>query len=930
MGALPRRWHDRVSKDEVKRMTPTEHVPADFTSIFRQRFAPLFGRKIGRLRAEQYLGGLLGGRADRRNVTSLADTVDGATARALGWLLNKSPWPTRPVVDALQTYVGDTFGAPDGLFTLNLDSFVKRGDNAVGVEKQYVHHLGRPQNCQIGVFLAYGALHGSSLVDAALYLPHSWIDSAPRRTKAGVPESLTYQPRSELAAALLREARAAGHLPGEWVTSWHGEGFEADLRARLDADDWRYLLPAPLSAPFYPSLDAARPHPASELLAAAGTPGLSILRVWEQTEDAARRATWLLGCTDALTGQPVAFISNAPQDVAPATLQRVMAARWTSARMLAARCAGVSLDVYRVRGWDGWHRHVALALLASAFRACLPAASDTAPAAPYLESPIDDIPAFTEPVVLHPADDVVAEEPAVAFDVPLPAPESLPAFEAAPEPVALPEVAAMSTYHLRVDLAGTDWRAVRAFQVWLVADNAGTVIASSPTRAEIEAEQVGQQIEMSFESAQSMAEIAAALDDVPEIVVLELQSGEAGAEAREAAASASSADLAVAAATTYRLIVDFAETDWRAVRAFQTWLVADEAGTILHSSPSRAEIERQEVGATMEVRFESERSLEQLLAALDEVPEIAVVELAAQMDDVVAVVEALVDAADASDAADLDDTDALLAALQEELSARSNAREAGLMPAFEGPAEVIGNAVEEAKRVLEPAHELVGAYAGNGQANGYANGNGAVALAGSSITAAPPSVPPTEAPVRPAALAQPSTAPVPSPAPEVEAAAPAAQPEESGKKPAEEKARPAEEQIAVLDLGSESYGIPVQRVREIIRVPPITRVPNGPAFLEGVINLRGQVIPVMDLRKHLGIPSGEETRRSRVVVSELGRHTVGLIVDGVSEVVMVSTSEIEPPPALIAGANDGQVRGVAKLGDRLVLFLDPDRVLPNR
>ena len=100
IGALARRWHDRVGNDEVKRMTPTEHVPADFVSTFRRRFAPLFGRKIGRQRAEQYLGGLLGGRAERRNVTSLAGTIDGATARALGWLLNKSPWPTRPIVDA--------------------------------------------------------------------------------------------------------------------------------------------------------------------------------------------------------------------------------------------------------------------------------------------------------------------------------------------------------------------------------------------------------------------------------------------------------------------------------------------------------------------------------------------------------------------------------------------------------------------------------------------------------------------------------------------------------------------------------------------------------------------------------------------------------------------------------------------------------------
>ena len=169
-------------------MAHTEHVPADFVSTFRHRFAPLFGRKIARQRAEQYLGGLLCGRAERRNVTALAGTVDGATARALGWLLNKSPWPTRPIVDALQTYVGETLGGPDGLFTLNLDSFVKRGDNAVGVEKQYAHDLGRTLNCQIGVFLGYGAGHGSALVDAGLYMPHTWIDGAARREKAGVPE----------------------------------------------------------------------------------------------------------------------------------------------------------------------------------------------------------------------------------------------------------------------------------------------------------------------------------------------------------------------------------------------------------------------------------------------------------------------------------------------------------------------------------------------------------------------------------------------------------------------------------------------------------------------------------------------------------------------------------------------------------------------
>src|SRR3954454_4052255 len=107
-------WHRTGQYEEVRQVVLAESELANFTSAFRQRFASLFGRKIARQRAEQYLGGLLGGRAERRNVTSLAGTVDGATARALGWLLNKSPWPTRPIVDELQSYVGETLGGPDG------------------------------------------------------------------------------------------------------------------------------------------------------------------------------------------------------------------------------------------------------------------------------------------------------------------------------------------------------------------------------------------------------------------------------------------------------------------------------------------------------------------------------------------------------------------------------------------------------------------------------------------------------------------------------------------------------------------------------------------------------------------------------------------------------------------------------------------------
>ena len=136
-----------------------------------------------------------------------------------------------------------------------------------------------------------------------------------------------------------------------------------------------------------------------------------------------------------------------------------------------------------------------------------------------------------------------------------------------------------------------------------------------------------------------------------------------------------------------------------------------------------------------------------------------------------------------------------------------------------------------------------------------------------------------------------------------------------------------DEQIVVLDLGGEAYGVEIGRVEEIIRMQAITRIPNGPDFIEGVTNLRGRVIPVLDLRKRFGLPSTAPTRRSRIVVGELGEHTVGLVVDGVSEVLLVSAAAVEPPSTLVTSADSAFLRGVAKLDERLILLLDLSRIL---
>ena len=136
-----------------------------------------------------------------------------------------------------------------------------------------------------------------------------------------------------------------------------------------------------------------------------------------------------------------------------------------------------------------------------------------------------------------------------------------------------------------------------------------------------------------------------------------------------------------------------------------------------------------------------------------------------------------------------------------------------------------------------------------------------------------------------------------------------------------------EQQLVVFQLGAELYGVEIARVHEIIRLQTVTRVPHAPAFVEGVINLRGKVIPVVDLRRRFGLPLADHTRASRIVVIEIGDQVVGIVVDGVSEVLRVNKGTIEPPSPVVAGIESDYLHGIAKLPERLVILLNLDRVL---
>jgi purine-binding chemotaxis protein CheW len=134
-------------------------------------------------------------------------------------------------------------------------------------------------------------------------------------------------------------------------------------------------------------------------------------------------------------------------------------------------------------------------------------------------------------------------------------------------------------------------------------------------------------------------------------------------------------------------------------------------------------------------------------------------------------------------------------------------------------------------------------------------------------------------------------------------------------------------QVVVLRVQGGDYAVPIHRVQEIVRVPEITRVPHAQPGVEGVINLRGRVLPVVDLAARLALGITLRDRSSRVVVVDGGSGSIGLLVDGVSEVLRVAASDVEPPSVTATGDGVTAVLGVAKLGERLVLLLDLDAAL---
>jgi purine-binding chemotaxis protein CheW len=136
-----------------------------------------------------------------------------------------------------------------------------------------------------------------------------------------------------------------------------------------------------------------------------------------------------------------------------------------------------------------------------------------------------------------------------------------------------------------------------------------------------------------------------------------------------------------------------------------------------------------------------------------------------------------------------------------------------------------------------------------------------------------------------------------------------------------------EQQLVVFELANEFYGINIAMVESIIKMQAITQLPHTPPFVKGVTNLRGSVLPVLDLRIRFALDAQEDTRQTRIMIVTMGNVKTGIIVDGVSEVLRVSDENIEPLPPMINSVDSAFLKGIARLENRLIILLELSRVL---
>ena len=341
-----------------------------------------FRRPEPRRRALEYLRGLLS-TVERKNGWQLAEQAGDATPDGVQRLLYNYRWDAELVRDDLAGYVVEHLGCSDGVVVVDETGFLKKGNKSVGVQRQYSGTAGRIENCQVGVFLAYASAKGRTLLDRELYLPQVWADDWERRREAGVPESIRFRTKPQLARMMLERVLETG-VPFAWFTGDEVYGSDRNLRLWLEREEIPHVMAIKSNEKLWALTDkgplqvradrlAAQVDGADWVRCSAGD-GAKGPRVYDWAAVDIRplrepgKGHWLLARRSITKpGELAYYVCFGPAGASLEELARVAGTRWAIEECFEEAKGEVGLDQYEVRRWDGWYRHITLAMLAQAY-----------------------------------------------------------------------------------------------------------------------------------------------------------------------------------------------------------------------------------------------------------------------------------------------------------------------------------------------------------------------------------------------------------------------------------------------------------------------------------------------------------------------------------------------------------------------------------
>jgi len=364
---------------------------ADRLTGFLQRYLPHFYRSEQRQNAITVIRGKISG-LERKTCEPIAIQA-GLPRKPIQTFVGAGKWDDEDVMTELRTHVRETLADPDGVVIIDPSAFPKKGTESCGVGRQWCGRLGKVDNCQVGVFLAYATTAGYAPLDRRLYLPEDWAGDADRRAKCHVPAEVRFQEKWQIALNLLD--RVLPGLPHGWITGDDDFGRASEFRAKLRLRPERYVLDVPCNTtvrdlerrrpprkragvgrkrevPFQRADAWARSQPESRwerITVRDGEKGP--LEVDAMTVRVRAKQEGRIGPPERLVvirpvGQPRIdyALTNAAEDVPLAELVRVQRQRHRIEEVFEAGNGEVGLDHYEVRSWVGWHHHMTLSLVA--------------------------------------------------------------------------------------------------------------------------------------------------------------------------------------------------------------------------------------------------------------------------------------------------------------------------------------------------------------------------------------------------------------------------------------------------------------------------------------------------------------------------------------------------------------------------------------